>query len=84
MNSLKINLNNMKFSKEVTLEDLTNDDLANLIQDLVNELLKRSKNFISNITINDSGKNTITSPLKVESPYTYTCTAKDYTELSKK
>ena len=77
MSTLKVNLNDLKFEKSASLEDLTNDELAELIQDLVTELLNRTKNKVSNITINNPYGNITTTPLTVGSPYTYTSTAKD-------
>jgi hypothetical protein len=77
MSSLRINLNDLKFEKSASLEDLTNDELAELIQDLVTELLNRTKNKVSNITINNPYGNITTTPLTVGSPYTYTTSVKD-------
>ena len=74
---------NLKFEKEIELKDLTNDDLANLIEDLVNELLNRSKNIINNITIKNPYENVTTMPLTVGSPYTYTVTNKKVSTSTK-
>ena len=72
---------NLKF--EIELKDLTNDDLANLIEDLVNELLNRSKNIINNITIKNPYDNVTTTPLTIGSPYTYTITNKKVSTSTK-
>lgn len=74
MKSLKINLDDVKFEKEVTLEDLTNDELKELIHNLVDELEKRTR--ISHVTIHNPYESVTVKPL-TSSPYTYTCSAKD-------